>query len=82
LNEKFRSDLSAVDKTCDCYSCRNYTKAYIAHLFRAEEMLAATLASIHNLHFIVHLVKRVRQSILEENFVQYKREFLASYYSM
>ena len=56
-----------------------YTKAYIAHLFHANEMLASTLASIHNLYFIVNLVKKIRQSILDDNFFEFKEEFLRRY---
>ena len=56
-----------------------YTRAYIAHLFHGKEMLAATLASIHNLYFIIHLVKKIRQSILDDNFFEFKEEFLENY---
>ena len=56
-----------------------YSRAYIAHLFRGKEMLAGTLASIHNLYFIVNLVKKIRQSILDGNFAEYKKEFLGKY---
>ncbi|MFA6273307.1 MAG: tRNA guanosine(34) transglycosylase Tgt [Candidatus Paceibacterota bacterium] len=65
LNAKFREDFSPIQKDCHCYTCQNYTKAYLAHLFRAQEMFAATLASIHNLYFISKLVADARQKILE-----------------
>ncbi|MDP2593049.1 MAG: tRNA guanosine(34) transglycosylase Tgt [bacterium] len=78
-NEKFKSDFSPIEETCGCYTCKNYTRAYIAHLFRAKEMLAATLASIHNLYFIVNLVKEMRLSILEEGFQTFKEDFLLKY---
>lgn len=64
LNTKYQQDFSQLDEGCDCYVCKNYTKAYIAHLFRAQEMLGAHLASIHNLYTIVHFTKRLRESIL------------------
>ena len=64
LNSKYRNDLSKPDESCDCYVCTNYTKAYLAHLFRAQEMLGAHLASIHNLYFIVSFTKRLREEIL------------------
>lgn len=64
VNSKYRNDLSKPDESCDCYVCRNYTKAYLAHLFRAGEMLGAHLASIHNLYFIVNYTKRLREEIL------------------
>ncbi len=79
-NTKFRNDLKPIDEDCECYTCKNYTRAYVAHLFRAKEMQASTLASIHNLHFIVNLVKKIRQSILDDNFEGFKKEFLDRYY--
>jgi len=78
-NKKFRDDFSPIERSCGCYSCQNYTKAYVAHLFHGKEMLAGTLASIHNLHFIVNLVKKIRQSIVEDTFFEFKEEFLKLY---
>ncbi|MEI6581126.1 MAG: tRNA guanosine(34) transglycosylase Tgt [bacterium] len=75
-NKKFRNDFSPIEKDCECYTCKNYLKSYIAHLFHGKEMLAGTLASIHNLYFIVNLVKKIRQSILDDNFYEFKEEFL------
>ena len=79
MNKQFRDDFSPIEKDCECYSCKNYTKAYIAHLFHGKEMLAGTLASIHNLYFIVNLVKKIRQSILNDNFFEFKEKFLKEY---
>ena len=79
MNEKFRNDFKPVENACECYTCSAYTRAYLAHLFRGKEMLAATLASIHNLYFIVNLVKKIRQSILDDTFFEYKKEFLSLY---
>lgn len=78
-NKKFRNDFEPIEKDCECYSCKNYTKGYIAHLFHGKEMLAGTLASIHNLYFIVNLVKRIRQSILTDTFYKFKEEFFKHY---
>jgi queuine tRNA-ribosyltransferase len=64
LNTKYQRDFSKPDEACDCYVCTNYTKAYLAHLFRSQEMLGAHLASLHNLYFIVNFTKRLRESIL------------------
>jgi queuine tRNA-ribosyltransferase len=75
-NKKFRDDFSSIEKDCGCYACQNYTRAYVAHLFHGKEMLAGTLASIHNLYFIVNLVKNIRQSILDDRFFEFKEEFL------
>lgn len=78
-NAKFKDDFTPLDPSCSCYTCKNYTRAYLNHLFRAGEMLAATLASFHNEYFVVHLVDRIRDSIVEENFLAFKREFLGRY---
>ncbi len=80
LNEKYINDFTAIDRDCGCYTCKNYTSAYISHLFRAKEMLGATLASIHNLYFIVNLVKEIRQSIIDDNFFDFKDKFIKRYY--
>lgn len=80
INAKYSKDFSKIESNCKCYTCENYTRSYLSHLFRAGEMLAATLASIHNLYFIVSLVKNIRQSILDDNFDAYKKEFLKAYY--
>ena len=78
-NAKFRDDFSPIEKGCECYTCKNYTRAYLAHLFRAKELFGYRLASIHNLYFIVNLVKKIRQSILDDRFFEFKKEFLAKY---
>lgn len=78
-NAKFRTDYSPIEKDCGCYTCQNYTRAYVAHLFHGKEMLAGTLSSLHNLYFIVNLVKNIRQSILEDNFFEFKEKFLEAY---
>lgn len=78
-NAKYRNDFSPIEKDCGCYTCQNYTRAYVAHLFHGKEMLAGTLASIHNLYFIVTLVSNIRQSILDGTFYELKSRFLNSY---
>ncbi|MEK7564360.1 MAG: tRNA guanosine(34) transglycosylase Tgt [Patescibacteria group bacterium] len=79
LNAKFREDFSKIDEQCECYTCKNYTNAYLSHLFHGKEMLGSTLATIHNLYFIVNLVKQIRQSILDEKFYEFKDAFLRDY---
>ena len=79
LNAKFVDDFSPVDNDCDCYTCKNHTRAYLSHLFRSKEMLAGILASIHNVRFIVRLVEKMREAILAEKFEEFKNNFLASY---
>lgn len=78
-NTAYQTDFRPIEEGCPCYTCKNYTRAYIAHLFRGKEMLAGTLASIHNVHFLVHLVAKIRQSILDGTFTEYKAEFLSKY---
>jgi queuine tRNA-ribosyltransferase len=79
LNNKFIEDYSPIDSECGCYTCKNYTRAYVAHLFRAKEMFAATLASIHNLYFIINLVKKMRESMLNDSFYEFRDGFLEGY---
>ncbi|MCW9054709.1 MAG: tRNA guanosine(34) transglycosylase Tgt [Candidatus Pacebacteria bacterium] len=79
LNSKYRTDFSLIDPDTPSYTSNHYTRAYLAHLFRSKEMLGATLASIHNLYFIVTLVKDIRQSILDDRFDRFREEFLGRY---
>jgi len=78
-NAQYRKDFSPLESDCACSTCQGYTRAYLAHLFRANELLAYTLASIHNLHFFVNLVKNIRKSILNDSFFEYKEQFLGQY---
>jgi len=78
-NTEFRDIIAPIENDCDCYTCKNYSKGYLAHLFHGKEMLGGTLASIHNIHFIVNLVKNIRQSILDGNFEEFKNTFLQKY---
>ena len=79
-NGGFKQDFTPIDEDCDCYACRNYTRAYIHHLFRADEILGLTLASIHNERFVVRTVDDIRASINDGSFFQYKKDFLTRYY--
>lgn len=76
LNARFIDDFSPIDSTCGCYSCENYSRAYIAHLFRAKEMLAATLTTIHNLYYMVNLVAEARKAIIEGKWDEFKNSRL------
>ena len=80
LNARFVRDFTPVYSECDCYTCKNYTRAYLAHLFRSDEMLAGTLASIHNLRFLVALVEKMRTAIINGSFDTFKTSFIARYY--
>ncbi len=75
----YRKDFSSIDSECTCYTCKNYTRAYLNHLFRAKEILGPTLATIHNVHFIVNLVERMRLAIESGDFFEFKKEFLGRY---
>ena len=78
-NAQYKEDLSPLEEGCDCYTCRNYTKAYIRHLITTDEMLGGRLISIHNIRFLVKLVEEIREAIKEDRFLDYKKEFIAKY---
>lgn len=79
LNAQFVNKFEPMEKDCACYTCKSYTLAYLSHLFRAKEMEAATLASIHNIYFITNLVSQMREAILKDNFLEFKESFLGQY---
>ena len=79
-NAPHKREFKPIEDDCTCYTCKNYTRAYLCHLFRSKEMLASTLATIHNQHFIVGLVDQMRKSIEDSNFFEYKAEFMGRYY--
>lgn len=74
-----RRDFSPIDPACDCYTCANYTRAYLHHLFKAKEMLAATLCTIHNERFTIRLFADIRRSIIDGTFDEFRKEFLEGY---
>lgn len=78
-NAPFARDLSPLDPECDCYVCRNYTRAYIRHLIKAEEILAHRLLTYHNIYFLVKLMENIRNAIKEGEFLRFYQQFLASY---
>jgi queuine tRNA-ribosyltransferase len=79
-NAPHKREFIPIEEDCTCYTCRNYTRAYLCHLFRSKEMVAATLATIHNQHFIVGLVNKMRQTIISGEFFEFKKEFMGRYY--
>ncbi len=79
-NAKYRHDFSPLMEDCDCECCKNYTRAYLHHLFKTDEITAKVLASIHNEYFIVHTVDKIRESLLNDTFQEYKDSFLSRYY--
>ncbi len=72
---KFKEDNKAIDEVCECYTCKNYSRAYLNHLYRSGEMTYFRLASIHNLHYYLNLMKEARVSILNDNWVQFRKDF-------
>lgn len=78
-NAKFERDFTPLDHECDCYVCRNYSRAYLRHLFKANEILSSMLLSYHNLHFLVNTMKNIREAIEQDRFLEYKREFYLKY---
>ena len=78
-NNRFIDDLSPVDPECDCWTCRNYSAAYLRHLYKCDEILASRLATFHNLHFYGVLMQRIRQAIEQGRLPEYRKEFLAKY---
>ena len=79
-NTKYMRQPGPIMEGCECYTCENYSVAYLSHLVRADEMLSATLLSIHNLHFITHLVADIRASIIDGSFFELKRKTFTTYY--
>ena len=72
-------DLDPIEKDCDCYACKNYSKSYIRHLLVADETFGQRLLSIHNIRFLIRICENIRQSIKNDNFLTYKEEFLSRY---
>ena len=77
---RYRRDFTPIDPDCDCYTCAHYTRAYLHHLFKAKEILAATLCTIHNERFIIRLVDRIRESIGSGDFQALREDVLGRYY--
>ncbi|KUI06116.1 queuine tRNA-ribosyltransferase [Mycobacterium sp. IS-3022] len=80
-NARFRRDFTPIDEDCDCYTCAHYTRAYLHHLFKAKEILSATLCTIHNERFVVRLVDRIRAAIDAGEFDELRADVLGRYYS-
>ena len=78
-NASYSEDDRPLDEGCQCYACRNYTRGYIRHLFKADEILGARLATYHNLYFLLKLMKDSRKAILEKRFTEFKEEFIKNY---
>ncbi|MGF7185352.1 queuine tRNA-ribosyltransferase [Desulfitispora alkaliphila] len=80
-NAKHASDFQPLDSECGCYTCTNYSRAYIRHLIKTNEVLGIRLTTIHNLHFLLNLMENIKKAIREDRFASYKKEFLNKYYA-
>lgn len=80
-NAAYSEDFKPLDEDCDCYVCKNYSRAYIRHLFKAEEILGMRFATYHNLYFLIKLMKNSRKAILNGEFSKFKKEFIEKYTS-
>ena len=78
-NATYARDFRPIDDSCDCYACQHFSRAYIRHLFKAGEITAGRLESIHNLRFLIHLMEDIRQAIREDRFLDFRREFFENY---
>ena len=76
---KYEYDFSPLDEDCDCYTCKNYTKAYLRHLYKCDETLGKRLLSIHNIRFLIHMMEEARTAIKEDRFGDFKDEFIKKY---
>ena len=78
-NAKYKEDFTPIEEGCDCYACKNYTKAYIRHLVNVDEVLGGRLLSIHNIRFLIRLAEELRQAIKEDRVLEYRDKFYETY---
>ncbi|WP_319470837.1 tRNA guanosine(34) transglycosylase Tgt [uncultured Trichococcus sp.] len=78
-NAKYERDFRPLDEKCGCYTCKNYTRAYIRHLFKADETFGLRLTTYHNLHFLINLMNNVRQAIMDDNLLEFREAFVEEY---
>ncbi len=78
-NAKYERDFGPVDDKCECYTCRNYSRAYIRHLFKADETFGLRLTSYHNLYFLLNLMKEIRQAIMDDELLEYREQLFEMY---
>ena len=74
-NTRFKRDTSPIDRNCTCYCCKNFSRSYLHHLILTEEVLGSILASIHNIHYYLNLMKNIRESIEAKKFLEFKESF-------
>ena len=81
INARFQDDLAPLDDSCACYTCTNFSRSYLRHLFKVKEILGLQLSTIHNLHFYQWLMREARRAIVEQRFTAWKNERLAQLHS-
>lgn len=79
-NSKYKRDFTPIEENCDCYACKHYTKAYIHHLIKCDEVFGASLLSIHNIRFLIRLTEELREAIKNDNILEYREKFIEDYY--
>jgi len=80
-NAQYKEDFGPLDSECECYTCRHFSRAYLCHLFRAGEILALRLNTLHNIHFMVKLFGKIREAIEQDHFGEAKKEFFRNWHS-
>ena len=78
-NAPFKDDFTPIEADCDCYACKNYTRAYIRHLIKADEIMGGRLLSIHNIRFLQRLTEQIRQAIMEDRYLEFRDNFMKNY---
>ena len=78
-NKNYKRDFFPIDPSCSCYTCQNFSRAYLHHLFVSNEVLSAVLSAIHNVHFYLAMMAEIRHAIGEGTFMEYKAKFLSEY---
>ncbi|MCX5702349.1 MAG: tRNA-guanine transglycosylase, partial [Candidatus Omnitrophica bacterium] len=78
-NATYTEDFGPLDKFCSCYTCKNFSRAYLRHQYNTDEMLGLRLVSLHNVHFCLGLMRNIREAIRQDRFLEFKKEFLKNY---
>lgn len=78
-NAKYAHDFGPLDPNCDCYACRNYSRAYIRHLIHVGEAFGIRLTTYHNLYFLLHLMQQVREAIANDDLLAFREDFFEAY---
>ena len=78
-NSPYIEDFASLDKECSCYACKNFSRAYLRHLFNTDEILGLRLVSLHNIHFYLELMRKIREAIRQDMFIEFKKEFISKY---